>query len=244
MKKPPPKVVHDWLSSLGQGGVSVLTVEGPPQARDHVFSWCSAVRASKWRENGFRNEVVQELLLAYQQTLFKRLLHAENLILDDPLKTMVDRGFYFVSDAFKVFLEAKFQVAEGWSADAHTEAVTRWVLNRKLEPCHLKLFEAAKVSRRVTQSEQLDFLFFVAALGAQSGISTPTTLALDAVELTSTVGKKDRRVFLNELEEIVFGALRWEKLGSSLGVVLGTEDSSLLTPKLSRLLESSIKLPV
>lgn len=241
----PPDVVNDWLRSLGQGGVSVLTVEGPQQARKPVFDLCSTVQASKWREHGFRNEVVRELLGVYRNTLFNRLFHADNLLLDDPLRTMVDRGFYFVSDAFKVILEAKFQVAEGWSAEGHTEAVTRWVLNEKLTTAHLKLFEAAKVSRRVTQSEQVDFLFFAAALGAQSGVTEPTTLGLDSVELTSTVGKKDRRAYLSELEEIVFGAVRWQSLGSSLGIVLGTEDVSRLTPKLHRLVKSSsVVLPV
>lgn len=234
-----PKDVLDWLNSLGQGEVPILLVEGDPAYRPLVYGWCSAIDASQWPVNGLRAEVIWSLLTIYRP-IFSDILTAESLIVDEPLRSMVDQRFYLVSDLFRVILEARFQVREGAQPEFFLQAITQWILGSKLAPKQETLFEIAGVSRRVQATEQLDLVFFLIALASQTGIVNRVTLALDRVE--QVAGLKDKRIFLKELDEVAFAAIRWEKLGSTFGLIIGVEKFSLLnvSTKLSKLLTSGV----
>lgn len=239
---PPVPEVARWLRSLGSGEVPLLTVEADESYRRAVYSWCCSVEVAKWRSKGVRGEVVTTALQTIEPCL-GQLLQTENLLIEEPLKSMVDQSFYLVSDLFRVILEARFQVVEGSNATDFASSIMRWILDEKLNAQDLKLFEAAHVSRRVTLNEQLDLVCFLATLANQTGILDTLTFALDNVEMAATAGIKDRRVLLKELDDVAFTATRWEKLGSPLGVVLGVDRFSPLensAPKLSKLLRSGV----
>jgi len=237
-----PTDVALWLGSLGHGGSPLLTIEAPAGHRQDIYRWSESIEISKWRTKGIRNEVVWTTLHS-TEPMVSRVLQSQNFVIDEPLKTMVDQKFYLISDLFRVILEARFQVAEGEDASVLVTAITRWILDLKFAPKHEKLFEAAGVSRRVTQTEQLDLVFFLAALAFQSGVIERLTLALDRVEMAATAGLKDRRILLKELDEVAFGATRWEKLGSPIGILVGVDKLAPLensSPKLSKLLRSGV----
>ena len=226
--------IDQWLKALGQGGLSVLTVEGPAPNRRALFHQCSAVTVDDW-QLGLKQSVLSSTLQAYRP-MFSQLLHTD-LLLDEPLRGVVDKEFYFISDAFKIFMEARFQVSEGEPEETYVEAINRWVLGQPLESKHEEFFRSAQVYRRVGQEEQLDFIFFLAALSAMSGVVDRLTIAIDNVELAAS---KSQNALVQEIDDVVFRAYRWEKLGSPLGVLVGTEKVSLLPSRLNRLLKDSV----
>ena len=234
-----PPDITNWLSSLGRGEVPVLTVEGNEAYRRMVYGWCSAIEAPKWQQNGIRAEVVTRILLA-GDSIFTDLLKGEALIIEEPLRSMVDQRFYLISGLFRVLLEARFQVNEGMDPKPLYQAIFRWILDEPLSSTQERLFESSNVSRIVQPTEQLDLTLFLVALATQSGVINRLTLSLDNVEQASLAGIKERRNYLRELDELVFACTRWEKLGCTLGIILGVERLSLLnpSPKLGKLLNS------
>jgi hypothetical protein len=207
-----------------------------------MYFWCEAIQIPKWRTKGIQTEVVWTALHRYEPVL-KQLLQAESVNIEEPLKSMVDQPFYLVSDLFRVILEARFQVAEGADPSFFLSLIARWILDQKLGARGEKFFEAANVSRRVSSTEQLDLVFFLATLASHSGVVRHLTLALDGVEMAATAGVKERRTLLKELDAVAFGATRWEKMGCPLGVVLGVDRLAPLensAPKLSKLIRSGI----
>lgn len=236
-----PSDILGWLNSLGQGEVPLLVVEAGPAYRQMVYGWCSAIAAPRWQSTGIRNEVIWSIL-NQGQPIFTELLTGDTLIVEEPLRSMVDQRFYLVSDLFRVILEARFQVREGAEPHDFIDAIRQWIIGGKLSMRQDQLFEAAGVTRRVQPTEQLDLVFFLIALASQTGITNRLTLSLDQMELASLSGAKDKRTYLKELDEVAFAATRWSKLGSTLGIIVGVEKISLLSPspKLSKLLSSGI----
>lgn len=229
-----PKDILSWLSTLGQGEVPILVVEGSPTYRQMVYGWCSAIDAS-WTGNGIRAEVIWSVLTLCRP-IFSDILTVDSLIVEEPLRSMVDQRFYLVSDLFRVILESRFQVLEGSKPEPYIQAITQWILGQKFTQKQVALFDAAGVTRRVQPTEQLDLVLFLIALASQTGIINRLTITLDSVEKAP----KDKRTHLKELDEVAFAATRWSKLGSTLGLVVGVESLSLLnpSPKLSKLLHS------
>jgi hypothetical protein len=236
---PPP--VSEWLNSLGQGEVPILMVEGTPEFRHTVYGWCSAIEGSRWPQMGIREEVVLSIL-TLGAPIFLDLLTSEYLTVEGPLRAMVDQRFYLVSDLFRVLIEARFLVQEGTNPESPLQAITQWILGGKLTPGQEKLFELAGVSRRVQPTEQLDLVCALIAIASQSGVINRLTLAFDRIEKIALSDPKDKRTYFKELDEVVFAATRWEKLGSTLGIILGAEKLSLLnpSPKLGKLLNSGV----
>jgi hypothetical protein len=233
-----PPAVAQWLGSLGQGIVPVLTVEAPQDYRQIVYGWCSAIDIAKWRKHGIRSQVVLNLLQV-GQPIFKDLLRVESFLVDEPLRSMVDQRFYLISDLFRVILVARFQVAEGANPDTCFDAITRWILDEKLTSAQEMLFAEAKVTRRVQPTEQLDLCFLLVTLAAHSGLINRLTIALDQVDRASSAGLTAKKALLKELDELAFGATRWEKLGSPLGIIFGVDRlDSLDTPKFGKLIRS------
>jgi len=241
-----PPVVATWLSSLGQGAVPLLTVEASQEDRRTVYGWCSAIDLAKWQTRGIRSEVVHNLLGL--DTILKDLLTIESFLVDEPLRSMVDQRFYLISDLFRVILEARFQVAEGANPEPFLDAIIRWGLNEKLSPIQEKLFVEARVSRRVQPTEQLDLCFFLVTLAAQSGLINRLTLSFDHVDQAATAGISAKKAYLKDLDDVCFGATRWEKLGSPLGIILGVDRlAPLESPnKLGKLIRAgqTYRLPV
>lgn len=234
-----PPEVSSWLGLLGRGEVPILTVAAPEDYRQTVYGWCSAIEVPKWRSHGIRTEVVWNML-HFGEPLFVDLLKANSLLVEEPLRSMVDQRFYLISDLFRIILEARFRVNEGADPLPFVVALSKWIQDQKLNSKQEKLFEAAKVSRRVQPTEQLDLIFCLAALASQSGVIERLTISLDRIDLAASAGVKDRRTYLRELDDVVFGATRWEKLGSPLGVILGVERLPFLdhSTKLGKLVNS------
>jgi hypothetical protein len=193
----------------------------------------------KWKARGIRAEVVWNML-HFGEPIFIDLLTTESLLVEEPLRSMVDQRFYLISDLFRVILEARAEVIEGANPEPFIGAIARWIQDQKLSSKQEKLFEAAKVTRRVQPTEQLDLIFFLAALAAQSGIIERLTISLDRMDLAASAGPTDRRTYLRELDDVAFGATRWEKLGSPLGVIIGVDQLPFLesSSKLGKLLNS------
>jgi hypothetical protein len=233
-----PPVVTQWLNSLGNGDVPLLTVEASQDYRRIVYGWCSAIDLAKWQTRGIRSEVVHNLLEL--ESIWKDLLTVESFLVDEPLRSMVDQRFYLISDLFRVILEARFQVTEGANPDHFFQAITQWIRDEKLTPKQEALFVEAKVSRRVQVTEQLDLCFFLVTLAAQSGLISRLTLALDHVDRAATAGISAKKTYLKDLDDVTFGATRWEKLGSPLGIILGVDRlAPLETPtKLGKLIKA------
>lgn len=234
----PPEIAQ-WFRSIGQGEVPILTLAAPPEYRQAVYGWCGAIQAQKWKQQGIRTEVVSSLIEAGRVT-FLNLLMVDSLPIDGPLRAMVDQRFYLVSDLFRVILEARARVNEGEDPEPLLASTLNWIQDGPLAPFEERLLVDSKVTRRVQPTERLDCILFLFTLASQSGILDRAVLGLDRMDLATTSGPTAKRGFLKELDELAFGVTRWEKLGSSLGVILGVEHLPFVeeSTKLGKLLRS------
>jgi hypothetical protein len=238
--------VEQWANGLGKGGFPVFTLLCPvPAYRQEVFSWLpKLVKANEedalsWAENSF---VTSFLSRTKSQRLLNALLATDSFVLESPLATLVDRGFYLVSDAFKAIVEARFRVNEGAQLGDLAHDIMHWMDGGSVCGDVLK---KARVRRVVTSNQdKLDLRCFLLTLSFQSGLIGPSVLTFDNVDQAATAIPTRRKSYLKELLDILQVVERWSKLGCPLGLAVGLnvdlEELKKTAPKVHGLLARGV----
>ena len=253
--KPPNRaVVDDWAGGLTKGGSTLLCFDGPtPAHRQEVYSWVEQPTVDffkEWSRYGTLAYFSGRLLSPCCEplSLLKDLTRHE-LVIDGPLRELADRGFRF-TELFKALWEAYFLHKEDRTADWEelVTAIFRWVCRMGLSIEEKALLEKVHITQSVsTPREQLDQVFFLAALARQNAVFDRRIIVFDGLDLVLRLGKETRRRLLTDLLMTIEAAERWGRLGSSTGLLVGmsTQRGSMASLKrYNRKLSKKIQVAV
>jgi len=162
------------------------------------------------------------------------LLDTEYLVLDEPLRSMVDSGKYI--DLFRAIWEVRFQLSEGADVRRLVDDIAQW-LNTG-DPCpQLGLGQ-------LTQQQQLDNLLFLLTLAAQNELVRPAMFVYARIDRAA---EQEDKVFkkrlLNGLLTLIKLIERWAPLGSPASLLLSLSDTHKLDSRLRAKIESLLVPP-
>lgn len=240
-----------WLYSTGQAGVTTLVVPGAhPAARMGFYGalearalpgvvfdrtgpreWLQGSPLDDWTArigrlripsecqdmlpDGFGRYPEWELLWA--------LAYLEEFVIEEPLRSMVDRRNYLVHDATRMLLEFRFLIQEGVpyeSALATLRTFVKWISMGNLDAHDIKCLTHAGVRRRVTSiNERIDLLVFLLTVAEQNALILKSVFVFDGLEAAC-----NDRPRLRELHTMMQGIARWSKaMETPIGFVLGLD---------------------
>jgi hypothetical protein len=164
----------------------------------------------------------------------------EDLLVEDPLKSKVDREFHIAHVLYKVLWEARFLARE--KRDVLPEflgSFIRWVTASELTPSDVGQLEAAGIRRRLqVPAERSDALLFLLTLAAQNALFNRALFAFDNLEQCLDGGPHGVGI-LRQLDSFLGDVDRWVTLGCPIGIVLGFDAS---TSNLAALRKANSKL--
>jgi len=159
--------------------------------------------------------------------LFWGLVGVEELIVQEPLASMVDQPGFLGHDFYRLFWEARFRAKENVnlaSAQVIVETAIAWASGFDLTDPQKKALSDVGVTAKVeTASQRADLLCLVMTLAAQNGLSNRMVLTFDALE--ETFGHPRRQQLLRGLNHFI-DAVERVPGGNPLGVLVGFSDTS------------------
>ena len=145
-------------------------------------------------------------------------------MIDEPLRSMVDRPYHLVHDALRLFMGLRFLAVEGASPERLTERLNllvRW-MTMEHEPADARVLDEVGVRRSPgSMDERLDLLVLFLTLAEMNGVIDKTAFVFDDLEAACT---NEGRPYLRELHLLLQGTVRWAKFTSiPVGVILGLD---------------------
>ena len=151
------------------------------------------------------------------------LVALPDLMVEEPLRSMVDRGHSVFHWLFRGIWEARFILREQndlTQVDALIEALGTWASGRVLEASDEVLLTPIVQRRLGSEQERVSMLCFLLMLAAQNGLLSKSFLLLDRIERAES----DQ---LKELFLVLQGCLPWAKMpGFPLGILVGWSGDS------------------
>lgn len=162
----------------------------------------------------------------------------KELTLSTEVTRLLDRGFFRVTEAFKLLWEVRFLLDEGDDDQAEDlmAILAEWSVGHASKNAeHLRRMANLGVSNpALANAERYDMIFLWLTLARSNGVLDRIILPFDGFEKASQDEGK-----VAELEELILAAERWAALGCPLGIVVGVEHLDL-SPKLKSLLLHSV----
>lgn len=165
------------------------------------------------------------------------LISADDFLVEEPLRGMVDRSFYLVHDVYRALWEARFLIRENASREPATQLVgtlIRWLTAEPLLPQDQAALEALGIKRLVSsEQERFDVLCFLLTLAAQNGIVERVLFLFDGLE---DILLPEYRSVLRQFQGLLHAIERWVSIGGCpLGILLGFRGSKTDHAALRRL---------
>jgi hypothetical protein len=231
---PPGTALEEWAKRLGQDGQRpIVLIEGPTPAHRQALYRLAKIESkdldSGWIDQGLVENITVRFsklrcigsIVARPWDLLWNFLTLEELVVEEPLKALIDQGLLF-TQAFKAIWEARFLLREGRDIRALVEAFSGWVTAAPLTQESKQLLDQLGIERELaTPFERLDMLFFLATLAAQNQLLSYQLFVIDGLDRAVTAGTARRKELLKELDHFCTSAERWSKLGAPVGFVLG-----------------------
>lgn len=172
---------------------------------------------------GTRHDFNLDALVAPEWELLWSLIVVDTLIVEEPLRSLVDHSSDPISAVHKALWEARFLFREHPTLDpaaTFVETMVRWMTGAELKDDDIERLTLAGIHRRIERdSEKLDVLCFILTLAAQNGAVTRTIFLFDAVE---SALRPECRPMLRQLLGVLRIADRWVRMGGSpIGFFLG-----------------------
>ena len=235
---PDTETARAWFASLGTSHHTYLTVPGAsPQARasfyrnldhlcladyQHTRTWLLRGPLTDWTDRLRRLPILDEcwdhLPGRSAAPTFWRWLWAlgqtEDFVLDEPLRSMVDRPYHLIHDALRLLMGLRFlsweQAPDGQFA-AMLHLMVRW-MTMDAEPfsqAESRVLDELGVRRTPgSTDERLDLLILFLALAEQNGIIGKVAFVFDDIEAACT---NENRPLLRELHQMMQATARWAK---------------------------------
>ena len=142
-----------------------------------------------------------------------------DVLIEDPLRDLMDMQFSLAHDLFRGLWEIRFNLREQGDLLETNRLVTAmgtWLLGHPLDSENTRLLEHAGIQRKVgSDAEKIDTLCILLLMAAQNGLVRRLYLAFDDLERAD-------RTKLKELLTVLQGVSRWAKVpGMPLGLFLG-----------------------
>jgi hypothetical protein len=231
---PPSGALENWVNRIGEEGQRpIVLVEGPTPAHRQALYRIAKIKSkdldSSWIDRGVVEELTERFshircigsIGARPWDLIWNFLTLEELVVEEPLKDLIDQGLLF-TQAFRAIWEARFLLKEGRDIQPLVEAFTGWITASTLTPEAKTVLGNLGIERELsTPFERLDMLFFLAALAHQNHLVDRLLFVLDGLDRAVTQGTTRRRELLKELDHFCTSADRWSKLDAPIGFVLG-----------------------
>jgi hypothetical protein len=197
-------VIEDATARLSEASI-------PADCRDVLPVWCPP-RKGVW-----------ELLWG--------LIGVEDLVIQEPLATMVDQQGFLAHDLYRLLWEARFRVKENsvnlTPAQEVFDAALLWAGGKPLSEAQEKLIATVGVTTKVeTTAQQAEMLCMVMTLAAQNSLVNRIVLTFDSLE--RALEHPQRQKLLRGLNHFVDAVERWIKVpgGCPVGVLVGFADTA------------------
>jgi len=243
---PKAEAARAWFADIGTHPHTVLTVPGgSPQARagfyrgleafcaidqQHMRTWLLRGPLADWTDRLRRLPVLPECLetLPVARTAptfwrwFWALAQVEDFVIDEPLRSMVDRPYHLVHDLLRLFMGLRFLAVEGAPEEQVAERldlIVRW-MTMEPEPADARVLDEVGVRRSPgSTDERLDLLILLLTLAEQNGVVGKTAFVFDDLDAGC---RSDSRPYLRELHHLMQATVRWAKFTEiPVGLILG-----------------------
>jgi hypothetical protein len=148
------------------------------------------------------------------------LVAREDLLVDEPLRSMLDQDFFLIYDVYRALWEARFLAKENVNlgpAQDFVKTMTRWMTSL-LTPEDEKRLQAIGITRTISADQRLDVLCFLLTLASQNALLSRVIFFIDGLERAT---ENDKPV-LRELFRFLAAIERWVAIGPCpVGVVIG-----------------------
>ncbi len=171
----------------------------------------------------------------------------DDFLVDEPLRTMVDREFYLIHKVYHAIWEARFLARESTDQlSTFLQGLARWLTNEPLTDADREALRAVNVTRRIeSPQERADVLLFLLTLAEHNSLVNRAVFTFDGLE--RLLGSAHRAA-LRQLDAFLGDVDRWVKLGCPIGIFLGfnatrTNLSALkrLNPKLHARVQAGLE---
>jgi len=181
------------------------------------------------------------------QEILWGLVARPDLVVEEPLRSMLDQSIYLIHDVYRAVWEARFVVKESvllTPAQRFVSTVSRWLLGTSTEFDEQRLRQLP-VTRKVRDIERYDVLCFLLTLARQNDLLGRVVLAFNGLEHAT----EEHVQLLNEMDLLLTAVDRWVKIGPiPLGVMIGhtgdPDDMARLRelhPKLANKVEAGLE---
>jgi hypothetical protein len=218
--QPPPRsVLQRWVSSLGEGGDCVLTVEGPTTAhRTEVYRQVTALSVVTAPLDNWVDGVVDSVVTRPPiWRMLQDVVRLEEFVIDEPLRSTLDRGG-LLTEVFQALWEIRFLFDEGSVVEPFVRYLTDWIVDPKPPG---PILRTINIKRPLPRHQRLEMFFFLLTLAKQNGNLDRAVLTIDGLETLVELPSKTRRARLRELSKLTSTAKKWAALGSPLGLLIG-----------------------
>jgi hypothetical protein len=164
-----------------------------------------------------------DAIRATEWELLWGLIVVDTLIVEEPLRDLVDRSSDIVSDVHRALWEARFLFREHPSVEPAATflgTMARWLAGAELKSADIERLTAAGIRKRIERdTDKLDATCFILTLAAQNGIVNRVLLTFDGIE---NALRSDGRPALRQLLCVVRAVDRWVRMGGCpIGLFLG-----------------------
>lgn len=237
--EPPPALdasLAEWASELGTGDVPIVVLRGPTSQRAEAYGWfrqegaASVVGRDGWLGVGAVADFTFHLSrLGGDWHLIWGLLDVQDLVIDEPLRELVDRGSRY-TDLFKAIWEIRFLLDEGHDVRPHIDTLARWMSEGTLPEGPRRL----PLRGSPTLAERADLLLFLLALSQQNNHGTPIVFIFDGLERAIQQAPEARKSLLTGLLTLIEAIERWADFGCPAGALIGMPDEKRVMSRLQR----------
>jgi hypothetical protein len=225
------RVVHTYLS-LNSFQTGVINCVSGPQTHDWLAgnvldSFTARVAHARIPEDCMSKQLSSAWVT--NQTSWELvwgLIFVEDLVVEDSLRDMVDKGFYLVHSVYRAIWEARFilkEKGEGELLQRMVSSVLQWVQGLPLTNEDISVLTSIGISKRVeSDRERADILLFLLTLAAQNALLSRAIFAFNGIDRAL---RPDSRGLLRQLDSLLGDLDRWSRLGAPVGVILGLDTS-------------------
>lgn len=256
--------VTDWLGGVGTDSRDWLCVQGPtPQARAAMYR---ELADGPWELDyqNARDWLTRQPIEAFAEFAARlqaginyvgppqtprpwgwlwAMAEADDLYIDEPLRSMADRGTSILHDAFLLFYECRWRLRDGEAgADLAFQTLTDWMTGQPLSDEQYQIVAVVQGRRAGTVRqanlivERTNLLLFFLTLAEHNNVICKVVATFDDLESAARNGDRQR---LRLLHDVLLVVSRWSSVMEiPLAVLVGTDSTKLpllrrMNPKLA-----------
>lgn len=259
-----PVQVTDWLGGVGTDGRDWLCVQGPtPQARAALYrevadgpweldyqnarDWLTRQPVESFTDFAARLQAGINYAGPAQSPRpwgwLWAMVESDDLYIDEPLRSMADRGSSIMHDAVLLFFECRWRLREGGAgAELAFQTLTDWMTGKPLTDEQYAIVAGVQGRRAGTVRqvnlvvERVNLLLFFLTWAEQNNVICKVMATFDDLDAAARNGDRQR---LRLLHDILLVVGRWAAVMEiPLAVLVGMDSTKLpllrrVSPKLA-----------